>query len=323
MAEATLRRACLIYQHQLLHPRLTSVPPDSGNRSSGRIQPGQPAALPEEVADGAPGRGPHAAGGAARRAGPADGPGAAGRRRRRPRRPGPGRGRTGRRPRRPRADPQGAGGGPAGARPRRPRKGAPGRACPCGGRRYAKGKAASDGRHRRRPGDARRASTSAARAAATPPTRSTPGSAWTASSARAPSGWPAWPPRAGRSTSPPTGWTSWPASGSTARRSAATPWPRPAGWPGGATRRPRRAGVRGRRGGLEFLTDGVFAPTRGGWRELKLGCSSSGRAASRPTPRGGPTASCRGPTASAALRPAGGVRRVRRRGGAAGRPGWG
>ena len=127
-----------------------------------------------------------------------------------------------------------------------------------------------DDRDRGRAGDLRRQSLRCPELAGRRPTRPTPAPAPAASSAPRRPGWPAWPRRAGPSTSPPTAWTSWPASGSTTRRSAAPairrpPPPRPA-----ARRTRRRAAFAAARGQVEFLADGVMAPTRGGWRELKL-----------------------------------------------------
>ena len=126
-------------------------------------------------------------------------------------------------------------------------KGAPGRACPCGGRRRVKDKAAraavtaagrvalarrsltcpacgSDGLPGRRPGRPRRLPQPRRRPAGLPGRR-----------------------ELAPSTSPPTAWRSSPASGSTTRRSAATATGRPPAWPPAARPpRPRRPSPRPR-----------------------------------------------------------------------------
>jgi hypothetical protein len=117
------------------------------------------------------------------------------------------------------------------------------------------------------PGAWRRpAARSAAPPAARPPTRWRTDSASSAPSARGRSGWLAGRRRAGRSMWPRPGWRSSPASGSTTRRFAATsigpPRPRAATRPRGAF-----AAAEGEAG---LLADGVMAPSRDGWCQLKL-----------------------------------------------------
>ena len=177
---------------------------------------------------------------------------------------------AGRRPARPRADPRRPGGGLAAAGRRRPRKRGSRPGLPLRRPPRHQGQGGQDDRDRRRPGDA------ASPLAALPrlradglPARRPDRPRRLPQPARHPAGLPGRGDLVVRRRLGPPGGVR-----RRADRRRDDPPPRPSGrrrrWRGRREAAPPQAAFAAAEGEVEFLTDGVMAPTRDGWRELKM-----------------------------------------------------